>query len=496
MLNLLIIFSDMSQFKKENSYTNIIKRISSFGGIQVFNILINLIRGKFVALLLGPEGMGISSLFTSSTNTIQQLSGLGLNLAIVKEVAAHKDNEGRLSQILAIALRLILFTSILGAVACVILSPLLSKWSFGSYDYTLSFIFLSAGVALTVGGTGYLALLQGLGEVKRLSKASIVGGLTGLFGGVPMYYFWGDKGIVPAIVLLALTTFIFYFFSLKKTFSIEKASFSYTQHKPLIRRLIALGLILMTGSVAGTLSSYLINIFIRNFGSVDNVGLFQAANSITNQYVGIVFSALALDYFPRLSSISSDLKKMNQVVNRQAEIVIVIMTPLIICLFLTTPWIIKILLAETFLPVSPLVKWLGMGVLLQGITFPLGYLYIANENRKLYFWLEIVVSNLLWITCSFVFYYFFSLVGLGISLVARTSLDIIITYLVCRKYYGFRYSSKTVIITFVCLLMGIGSFFLSLLPESIYLVWLPVILILSLIYSGYILFAGIRESRD
>lgn len=483
----------MSDLKKENSYGNILKRISSFGGVQVFNILLTLIRGKFVALLLGPEGMGITSLFTSSTNTIQQLSGLGLNLAIVKEIASGKDDDSRLKTVMTVALRLILFTAFLGAVACVVLSPLLSKWSFGNYDYTLSFIFLAAGVALSLAGAGYLSILQGLGEVKRLSKASIVGGLTGLFGGVPMYYFWGDKGIVPAIVLLSLTTFLFYLFSLRKSVTLAPSNFNLKHHKPLIKKLISLGLILMVGSMAGTFTNYLINIFIRDFGSIDNVGLFQAANSITNQYVGIIFSALALDYFPRLSAISNDLEKMNKVVNRQAEIVIVVMTPLIILLLLTTPWIIRILLADSFLPVIPLVRWLGMGVLLQGITFPLGYLYIANENRKLYFWMEIVLSNIIWLSCSFIFYYFFGLIGLGISLVVRTTIDIGITYFVCRRFYHFRYTTKNICIFIICLIMGTGSFLLSFSPDSISMLWIPVILLLSVTFSVYIIYTGLKK---
>lgn len=484
----------MENYKSENSYNNILKRISSFGGVQIFNIFINLIRGKFVALLLGPEGMGISSLFTSSTSTLQQFSGLGLNLAIVKEISANKDNEERLPQILSVAFRLIIFTSLLGAVACIFLSPLLSYWSFGNYEYTLSFIFLSVGVALSVAAAGYLSLLQGSGEVKRLSKASIVGGLTGLFGGVPMYYFWGDKGIVPAIVLLALTTFLFYFISFRKSSSLERAKFILAEHKPIIKRMISLGLILMVGSLVGSLTNYLINIFIRNFGSVDNVGFFQAANSITNQYVGVIFSALALDYFPRLASITSDRGKMNKVVNRQAEIVILIMTPLIILLFLTTPWIIQILLSDNFLRVIPLVRWLGLGVLLQGISFPLGYLYIANENRKLYFWVEVILGNVIWIACSFIFYYYFSLIGLGISLVTRTFLDIFINYVCCRKFYGFRYSSKTIGLTAICLIFAVGSFLISLLLENVELIWLPVLLILSAIFSTYFIFTGIRET--
>lgn len=49
----------MDKFQDENSYSTILKRISAFGGVQAFNILVTLVRGKFVALFLGPEGMGL-----------------------------------------------------------------------------------------------------------------------------------------------------------------------------------------------------------------------------------------------------------------------------------------------------------------------------------------------------------------------------------------------------------------------------------------------------
>ena len=51
----------MSKNKDENSYRSILKGTSVFGGVQVFQILINMVRGKFVALFLGPDGMGVSA---------------------------------------------------------------------------------------------------------------------------------------------------------------------------------------------------------------------------------------------------------------------------------------------------------------------------------------------------------------------------------------------------------------------------------------------------
>ena len=291
----------MTKSKNENSYRSILKGISAFGGVQVFQILINLIRGKFVAMFLGPAGMGVSALFTTTATTIQQFSSLGLNLAIVKEVAASRDNPGSLSTALGVGRRLIYTTAFLGAIACLVLSRFLSRATFGW------FALLSLMIFFAVAGAGELSLLQGLHAVKRLSLASLVGASAGLLFGIPLYWLFGVSGIVPAMIILSLSTFIFYLHSVRsETKDCPGARFAWNEHRPLVRKLIALGLLLMSTTLIGSLVNWLIATFIRANGSVDTVGLYQAANSLTNQYVGMVFAAMSLDYFPRLSAAPSD----------------------------------------------------------------------------------------------------------------------------------------------------------------------------------------------
>ena len=93
---------------KENSFRSILKGTSMFGGVQVFNILISTIRLKFVAVILGPAGMGVAGLFNTASLTIQQLASLGLNLAVVKEIGASKEKEEQLRDVLASVKRLFL----------------------------------------------------------------------------------------------------------------------------------------------------------------------------------------------------------------------------------------------------------------------------------------------------------------------------------------------------------------------------------------------------
>lgn len=484
------------EYKKENSYSNILKRISAFGGVQVFSILINLIRGKFVALLLGPDGMGISTLFTSATSTIQQFGSFGLNLAIVKEVAATKRDSRIADKVIAVSLRLILITSIIGAAICGLAAPLWSKLTFGSYDYTKAFVALAVSVALSIGGAGYLAILQGFGAVRRIAKASLVGGMSGLICGVPLYYLFGTGGIVPAIILLSISTFLFYFISFRCEYSLKAnhKPIRWKEHKSLVKRLIGLGAILMAGSLVGTAVGYLINLFVRHFGSVGDVGLYQAANSLTSQYVGIIFSALAMDYFPRLSAIAADRQRLGEVVNRQTEIVMLVVTPLVLLLIITSPLVIRILLTKEFLVVTPLMRWMGLGMLIQAMAFPIGYIYLAKEDRKAYILMELMLSNTLWITASVLGYYFWGLVGLGISLVGRGCLDLIINLFFCYRRYGFGYVGKTGTVIIVSILLGSVGFCASFIEGITGYVVSGGILVVSVIYSSVNIRKGLKNN--
>lgn len=476
----------------ENNYATILRRISMFGGVQVFNVFVNLVRGKFVAMLLGPSGMGVSSLLASSAATVQQFSALGTSLSIVREISAAKDDPAALAGVLASARRVIVLTALLGALVCILLSPVLSRVAFGGYGYTWSFVCLSVFVGLSVASAGYLSVLQGLGEVKRLSKSSLVGASTGLVCGVPLYWLFGVGGIVPAMIILSAAMFLFYYLSFRSAMRGRPSLPELPHDNALIRRLVSLGLVLMAGSLAGTVVGYAINAFVRAFGSVDDVGLFQAANSLTTQYTGMIFAALSMDYFPRLSAATHDRALLNGIVNRQIEMVMIVLTPIVLALLLTAPFLIRLLLTSGFLPVTPLVRWLGFGALLQGISFPLGYVILAYGSRRAYFWIEVVAGNVLWLAFSVALYYTLGLTGLGVSFVARSALDIVVYYVFIRRAYRFGLSGGAGGTALVSLALGSAGFVVSLCAGEEGWVVVAAILLVSVVWSALSLRSRIR----
>ena len=62
---------------EKDSYKQIFKTTSIFGGIQVFNILISIAKSKIIAVLLGPAGLGIISIFNSTATLIASCTNLG-----------------------------------------------------------------------------------------------------------------------------------------------------------------------------------------------------------------------------------------------------------------------------------------------------------------------------------------------------------------------------------------------------------------------------------
>ena len=456
--------------KNTDIYRSILKGFSLFGSVQVLQIIVNLVRGKLVAIFLGPEGMGISALLTSASQTIQRFSSLGLNLAIVKEVAAGKEDAGTLGTALGVARRLILVTSLFGALVCMLGSRWLSQATFETADMAPMFMLLGVAVFLTILYNGVLALLQGLHEVGRISKASLVSALSGLLLGVPLYWWFGYDGIVPAMVLLALTMAIFYTLALRKALrerTHQRIRFSWQSHRPVVVRLVMLGLVLMVSDLIGSGCTYALNIFLNATGDMDTVGLYQGANSLTTQYSGMVFSALALDYFPRLSAVAGDNVEMRRVVNRQIEMVGYIVTPIVCALILTAPLVIEILLTSRFESVTPLMRWMGLGVMLKALMFPLGYIAFAKDNKKVFLWLEGITGNLLTLGMSAAGFMFFGLIGLGYGMVADCCICYIIYYCVNRRLYDFRLDTRAVKGAVVSALLCITTFAASFLPSAI-----------------------------
>jgi hypothetical protein len=137
----------MKKQAKEDSYLHILKYTGLFGGVQGLNILVGIVRNKFVAMILGPDGMGLVSLFNSTIKLVSDSTNFGISMSAVKTLseAFESDDDARKAAVVAMIRSWNLLTAILGMVLCVVLSPFLNKWTF-SWE-TIHFILFFFGTS-------------------------------------------------------------------------------------------------------------------------------------------------------------------------------------------------------------------------------------------------------------------------------------------------------------------------------------------------------------
>lgn len=447
-----------------NDYKSILKGTSIFGGVQFYNILISLVRGKFVALFLGPVGMGVSALYLTSTQTIQTLASLGLNLSIVKEIGANKENPDNLAHYTMVARRLICLTAFLGAILCVICSPWLSRFSFGDEKHIVEYSALGIFMFFSVYSMGQSSILQGVHDVRRLGKAGIVGSTVGLLTGVPLYYLFGISGIVPAMIILSLSTFLFYQHAISKSTLLSgnrECKFDRAIHLPIAKSMLLMGILLMVGTLIGNAVNYIILTYIRSFGDLKDVGLFQAASSMTSQYASVAFSALSMDFLPRLAAVAKDNKQVSTIVNRQTEIVTLIIAPLICLVFLFAPLIIRILLTSEYMVMLPLFRAMALATVMRALMYPMGFITFAKDNKKVFFWMEGIGCNILTLVLTYLGYRFGGLDGIGWAQLVDCTICFFLYYIVNHSLYGYRFTRNSLSSIIIAMLIVAGSYLLT-----------------------------------
>lgn len=445
--------------EEQKSYREIFKATSLFGGVQVFNIIIAVIRSKFIAVLLGPSGMGISGLLISTTDFLARLTNLGLGTSAVKnvaEAASTVDNE-RIARVVSILRKLVWITGIIGLSITAILSPVLSQITFGSKDYTYAFIWISVTLLFQQLTSGQLVVLQGLRKLESLAKANLLGSIFGLIVTVPLYYFFGIDGIVPAIILVSFISLILAWFYARKT-GIKSTKVSnkdtFLEGKDMMR----MGFLLSLSGLVSLGAAYVIRIYISNVGGVEDVGLFNAGFAIINTYTGMIFTAMGTDYYPRLASVAKDNAKSKVMINQQAEVAILILAPILSVFLIFINWVIIILYSGKFVAVNEMIHWAALGIYFKAVSWSISYILLAKGAAKIYFWNELS-ANLYMLLLNIAGYRIAGLEGLGISFLLGYVFYLIQVFILAKIKYKFSFHHTFFKITGIQLFLGVLAFF-------------------------------------
>lgn len=426
----------------QSSYRSIFKATTLFGSVQIFQIIIQLIKSKFIAVLLGPAGVGIIGLYQSGIQLVQNITNMGLASSAVRDVSEAfglKDFH-RINQVIIIVRRLVWGTGLLGMIALAVFSPLLSKASFGNYDYTIPFIILSVTLLFDQICAGQKVILQGLRRLKELAKCSVIGSIFGLLVSVPLYYWLGVNGIVPTLILNSVCALVVSWMYSRRI-PVQKVELSPKETFKQGSLMLVMGISMSLSGIFSTAASYVIRAYIQHVNGVEEVGLFQAGFMIMTTYVGLVFNAISTDYYPRLAAVNKDNSKCKKIINQQGEMATLILVPMLSICLVFMPVILKILYSNDFLGANDYISWACLGMYLRLAAWVISFSFVAKAESKLFI-LNEALACFYYIVFSLVGYCLGGLTGVGIAFAVNYLVYFIQVYLIARKRYDFRFSAN------------------------------------------------------
>ena len=422
-----------------NGYKTALKASAIFGGVQLFNILVKLVKSKIIAIFMGATGFGLLSLYITLSELVSSATNLGLQNSSVRDFAiANEDgNQDSLAQKRLAIKRWIIFTCILGALVTFIGAQYFSMLMFNSPNYTNGIRLLSIVVLLMSIYNGQYAYLQGIRQIKVLAKANILGSLISLLLSVPFFIILKEDGIIWSLIITAIVTTIVSSIYCRK-FKTPKVNQSFYESFQIGLSTVKLGLAMSIGILSGTIVAFVIKSIIVRCGGIEDVGYYQAGCTINISYLGLVFTAIAKDYFPRLSAMK-DLGKMQQAANQQAEIALLLLAPMIILMIVFIHPIISILFTNDFLVVIPMLQLMLLGSLVKAGSWDLSYVFLAKGNSKLFLFSELGVYILI-VPLYYFLYINYGLVGLGYAYLFHQIVSFVFVGITVELKYNIHYT--------------------------------------------------------
>lgn len=471
--------------ESRSSYRQIMKATSIFGGVQVFNIIIQLIRSKVIAVLLGPAGIGVMGLLQTTISLVASGTNFGLGTSAVRDISEANscNNSNKVATTVAVMRKLVWLTGLLGMIMTIALSPLLSKLTFGNYDYTVGFVVLSVTLLVNQIGSGQGVVLQGLRQLSWLAKANVYGSLCGLLISLPLYFFYGTDGIIPALVLSALALVAIQYGFAQKV-KITTVTVSFQEALRTGKGMMKLGFMLSLSGLITVAGSYLVRIYISNTGGLADVGLYSAGFAIIGTYVGLVFSAMGTDYYPRLAAVAQSNEESKTIINQQAEIAILILAPIIMVFLVFIKWVVVLLYSLKFEPVNDMILYAALGMFFKAASWAIGFLFLAKGHSKIFFWNE-VLTNVYLTGLNILGYYLGGLTGLGISFLISYFFHFIQMFTVAKTKYEFSFSKEFLKIFFSNLVLGFSCLLIVKVVEAPYSYFFGLVFIFLSLYISF-----------
>lgn len=424
----------------------VLKAMGLFSGLQMANILCSAVKMKLVALWLGAGGVGLFGIYQSVIDTISTLTELGIRQSAVRDVARSHGSGSRLTLIVRVVRRWSLFSGLLGAVIISGASPALSLWFFDTTGAWWAFTLLGLAMMLNALTGGEQAILQGTKHLSRLAKSNLWGTVAGLAISIPLFRYCGYTSVILSILAYALTAFICVWLSRLRLPASPSPGLG-----TIIREgsgFARLGLYMACAAfVTNTAHTIFIGL-INSYAGTDELGFVQAGDTIIVRYLGLIFTAIGMEFYPRLAAAGHHRRAMQTFVNHECQLLLTVLAPLLLLFIVLREPVVRILYTDQFSVIIPFITLGALSSIPKALSWCMAFTIVSRGDGRIYIITESLDAIISVPLCYFA-YTLYGLTGLGVAYIIWYIIYALIAGAVYYRRYGLRLYRSTLLLTLV-----------------------------------------------
>ena len=449
----------------------VLKALGVFGSVQAVNIICSVVRTKLLSVWVGPAGVGLNALFDNTSELVSSSTQLNLRQSSVRDISAAEDSDARM-MMAAVVLRWGVWLGLTGVAVMAALAPVFSQISFGNGDYTMQFVLLSTLIVALGMSNAYMAVLQGLGMLKELARGRLAGGVVATALAIPSYWLWGLAAIVPVLMIYKFTGMAVYRYEMRRLIP-QLPHPTLSQAFSLGRGFLKFGAYITFANLFMIVIQYIFSVYLNRTVSTEELGVYQAGNTLVSSYIGFIFTAVSLEYYPRLAARVKSLWRMSVTVNHEVVLLLWVIVPMLVVFECCSDFFVRLLYSSRFEAVVPYVAVAVVGAVFRGVSVCFSFAMLARGDGKAYIIVE-GISCLFGLTANIVAYELFGFLGLGVAYLVWYTFYAAMTAAVCRWRYGMTVKALTVRLAVgAAIVVGVAAVMKALVGW-----WLPAVVIL------------------
>lgn len=437
---------------------NLLKSTLKIGTTEIALVLVGVLKNKYLAVTIGPEGYGLFSILDSFFNFFLIFAGGWLSTPVMKYVAEQRSQNNRENskQILDFAFSVTLLSSL----TFVAIFFLFSKFFINNLiDENVNFTYYSLFAASFLGtslNSILQAYFQGMLMVNETIFRKIALRLFDVLSAVALVLLFGLTGFF--INVLVVSFFGLFLFIYKSNESKPKLKWPEFKNQ-LNLKVMQFGKLNLFIGVFNLISIHLQRIIVIRFLDILSLGLYRAANTFTN-YLAIVGTSMQF-VFNAQASEKISIDERNKRLNDYVKIMVLSSILLFVPGILFSDTIIHCLYSKKFLQLGPVLYVFIIAQYLLNIQLGIQANIVGLERFKIYT-VVTLVAYLLVVIIPYFFLKEYGIKVLGYTIIL-TSIEqtlILSLYLYIKEKIHFNRYSLLIIFVGV-LLMCLSVLFVN-----------------------------------